>query len=161
MRCYLPGDGVFIYLHIDATKKSGQRIVGDVDFAGVSAVAGAITPVPGGVGPMTVAALLQSTLACAKRFVFVSSCSAPPACCLLTCLVLLHARASFSGNAEWTLSPLRLHFQRPVPSDIVIASAQTPKPVTQIAAEVGILPGELDSFVSQAAAAVFVGGVWR
>jgi methylenetetrahydrofolate dehydrogenase (NADP+)/methenyltetrahydrofolate cyclohydrolase len=43
------------------------RLVGDVDFAGVSRVASAITPVPGGVGPMTIACLLQNTLTAAKR----------------------------------------------------------------------------------------------
>jgi methylenetetrahydrofolate dehydrogenase (NADP+) / methenyltetrahydrofolate cyclohydrolase len=43
------------------------RIVGDVDFAGASAVAGAITPVPGGVGPMTIACLLANTLAACCR----------------------------------------------------------------------------------------------
>ncbi len=43
------------------------RLVGDVDFAEASAVAGAITPVPGGVGPMTIACLLQNTLTAAKR----------------------------------------------------------------------------------------------
>jgi methylenetetrahydrofolate dehydrogenase (NADP+)/methenyltetrahydrofolate cyclohydrolase len=41
------------------------RLVGDVDFAGVAAVAGAITPVPGGVGPMTIAVLLRNTLVAA------------------------------------------------------------------------------------------------
>jgi methylenetetrahydrofolate dehydrogenase (NADP+) / methenyltetrahydrofolate cyclohydrolase len=41
-------------------------LVGDVDFAGVSAVAGAITPVPGGVGPLTIAMLLRNTLAAAQ-----------------------------------------------------------------------------------------------
>ena len=41
------------------------RLVGDVDFAGASAVAGAITPVPGGVGPMTIAVLLRNTLVAA------------------------------------------------------------------------------------------------
>jgi methylenetetrahydrofolate dehydrogenase (NADP+) / methenyltetrahydrofolate cyclohydrolase len=40
----------------------GTRLVGDVDFAGVAEVAGAITPVPGGVGPMTIACLLANTL---------------------------------------------------------------------------------------------------
>jgi methylenetetrahydrofolate dehydrogenase (NADP+) / methenyltetrahydrofolate cyclohydrolase len=46
-----------------------SRVVGDVDFASVSAVAGAITPVPGGVGPMTIACLLLNTLlaACRRR----------------------------------------------------------------------------------------------
>jgi methylenetetrahydrofolate dehydrogenase (NADP+) / methenyltetrahydrofolate cyclohydrolase len=42
------------------------RIVGDVDFESASRVAGAITPVPGGVGPMTVAMLMQNTLHCAR-----------------------------------------------------------------------------------------------
>lgn len=41
-------------------------LVGDVDFAGAAAVAGAITPVPGGVGPMTIACLLRNTLAAAR-----------------------------------------------------------------------------------------------
>ncbi len=45
---------------------SGGRLVGDVDFAGVSKIASWITPVPGGVGPMTVAALLANTIACHK-----------------------------------------------------------------------------------------------
>ncbi len=43
------------------------RIVGDVDFKEALAVAGAVTPVPGGVGPMTIACLLQNTLTAAKR----------------------------------------------------------------------------------------------
>lgn len=43
-----------------------NRLVGDVDFGAVSAVASAITPVPGGVGPMTIAMLLQNTLTAAK-----------------------------------------------------------------------------------------------
>ena len=44
-----------------------NRLVGDVDYAGAVAVAGAITPVPGGVGPMTVACLLRNTLTAAER----------------------------------------------------------------------------------------------
>ena len=50
----------------DPTAKRGYRLVGDVDFAEASQVAGAITPVPGGVGPMTIAMLLQNTLEGAK-----------------------------------------------------------------------------------------------
>ena len=46
----------------DKTKKSGSRLVGDVDFDDVKEVAGWLTPVPGGVGPMTIAMLLKSTL---------------------------------------------------------------------------------------------------
>jgi methylenetetrahydrofolate dehydrogenase (NADP+)/methenyltetrahydrofolate cyclohydrolase/formyltetrahydrofolate synthetase len=52
----------------DATKKSGVSYVGDVDFETAKDVAGAISPVPGGVGPMTVAMLLQNTVISAKRF---------------------------------------------------------------------------------------------
>ncbi|KAH7292770.1 hypothetical protein KP509_29G084700 [Ceratopteris richardii] len=51
----------------DPTKKSGQRLVGDVDFTEAKKVAGWITPVPGGVGPMTIAMLLKNTLEGAKR----------------------------------------------------------------------------------------------
>jgi methylenetetrahydrofolate dehydrogenase (NADP+)/methenyltetrahydrofolate cyclohydrolase len=51
----------------DPTAKNGTRLVGDVDFAGASAVASKITPVPGGVGPMTIAMLLQNTVRAAER----------------------------------------------------------------------------------------------
>jgi methylenetetrahydrofolate dehydrogenase (NADP+)/methenyltetrahydrofolate cyclohydrolase len=47
------------------TNRTEQGLVGDVDFEAVSEVAGAITPVPGGVGPMTIAMLLANTLAAA------------------------------------------------------------------------------------------------
>jgi len=51
----------------DSSKKSGFRLVGDVDFEGVKQKAGAITPVPGGVGPMTITMLLHNTIQSAKR----------------------------------------------------------------------------------------------
>jgi methylenetetrahydrofolate dehydrogenase (NADP+) / methenyltetrahydrofolate cyclohydrolase len=50
----------------DATKKSGHRLVGDVKFDEVKEVAGFITPVPGGVGPMTIAMLMRNTLRAAE-----------------------------------------------------------------------------------------------
>jgi methylenetetrahydrofolate dehydrogenase (NADP+)/methenyltetrahydrofolate cyclohydrolase len=50
----------------DSTAKSGTRLTGDVDFEGVSKVASAITPVPGGVGPMTIAMLMRNTLQAAR-----------------------------------------------------------------------------------------------
>jgi 5,10-methylene-tetrahydrofolate dehydrogenase/methenyl tetrahydrofolate cyclohydrolase len=50
----------------DASRKSGYRLVGDVAFQEAQEVAGAITPVPGGVGPMTIAMLLQNTLRAAR-----------------------------------------------------------------------------------------------
>ncbi|MGP1455154.1 MAG: bifunctional 5,10-methylenetetrahydrofolate dehydrogenase/5,10-methenyltetrahydrofolate cyclohydrolase [Treponema sp.] len=51
----------------DPTRPSGSRLTGDVDFEVVQAIAGCITPVPGGVGPLTVAMLLQNTLLAAQR----------------------------------------------------------------------------------------------
>ncbi|GAA4290296.1 bifunctional methylenetetrahydrofolate dehydrogenase/methenyltetrahydrofolate cyclohydrolase FolD [Aestuariibaculum suncheonense] len=51
----------------DDTKKAGYRLAGDVDFASVSPKASFITPVPGGVGPMTIAMLLKNTLLARER----------------------------------------------------------------------------------------------
>ena len=51
----------------DPTKKSGFRLAGDVDFDAVKEKAAFITPVPGGVGPMTIAMLMQNTLEAAER----------------------------------------------------------------------------------------------
>ena len=52
----------------DASKKRGYRIAGDVDYANVAPKCSFITPVPGGVGPMTIAALLKNTYrACAIK----------------------------------------------------------------------------------------------
>ena len=103
----------------DSTKKSGIRWVGDVEFATASQVASAITPVPGGVGPMTVAMLLWNTLDSAKRFL-----------------------KGFKRDVEY----LKLKPLEPVPSDIDIAMAQTPKPVTVVAEEIGLFPSELESY---------------
>ncbi|WP_339670336.1 bifunctional methylenetetrahydrofolate dehydrogenase/methenyltetrahydrofolate cyclohydrolase FolD [Dasania marina] len=50
------------------TEDGKTRLVGDVDFAEAEKVAGAITPVPGGVGPMTIACLLKNTIEAARRF---------------------------------------------------------------------------------------------
>jgi len=50
----------------DPSRKKGYRLVGDVDFDAACEVAGAITPVPGGVGPMTIAMLMQNTVAAAE-----------------------------------------------------------------------------------------------
>ncbi len=50
----------------DANSKTGTKLVGDVDFAAVQKVAGKITPNPGGVGPMTIAMLLQNTVRAAE-----------------------------------------------------------------------------------------------
>jgi len=52
---------------VDDSKKSGSRLVGDVEYNTAKEVASWITPVPGGVGPMTVAMLLSNTVDCAKK----------------------------------------------------------------------------------------------
>ena len=51
----------------DSTRKQGYRLVGDVDYDQCKEVASAITPVPGGVGPMTVAMLIYNTVDAAKK----------------------------------------------------------------------------------------------
>ena len=51
----------------DPTAKSGFRLVGDADFDAIKEKAEAITPVPGGVGPMTVTMLLHNTIEAARR----------------------------------------------------------------------------------------------
>jgi methylenetetrahydrofolate dehydrogenase (NADP+)/methenyltetrahydrofolate cyclohydrolase/formyltetrahydrofolate synthetase len=102
---------------LDATKKAGQRWVGDVDFKGVSEVASAITPVPGGVGPMTVAMLLENTLISAKRF--------------------------FDRSRSRSIQPLPLTLVEPVPSDIDIAVSQEPRNVQEICQELGLSGNEV------------------
>jgi methylenetetrahydrofolate dehydrogenase (NADP+)/methenyltetrahydrofolate cyclohydrolase len=57
----VPGEG------LDAQGRPKTRLVGDVAYAQASARAAAITPVPGGVGPMTIAMLMSNTLAAATR----------------------------------------------------------------------------------------------
>ncbi len=54
----------------DKTRKSGYRLVGDVDFEDVKRVVSAITPVPGGVGQMTVVSLLENTLIAYKKEIY-------------------------------------------------------------------------------------------
>lgn len=104
----------------DSTKKSGQRLVGDVDFESAVEVASHITPVPGGVGPMTVAMLLQN--------------------------VVDSADATFDRAKARKINPLPLKLEDPVPSDIEVSRKQHPKQITSIAKEVGILPHELEPY---------------
>ena len=69
---------------------------------------------------MTVAMLMWNTLASAERM--------------------------WQQNHEWKFQPLKLDILAKVPSDIEIAMAQTPKPVAQLASELGLLPDELESY---------------
>ncbi|RMZ85489.1 hypothetical protein DV737_g724, partial [Chaetothyriales sp. CBS 132003] len=104
----------------DASKKTGQRLVGDVDFDAAAERASYITPVPGGVGPMTVAMLLNN--------------------------VVESANAYFERLKARTVTPLPIKIQSPPPSDIAISRAQHPKPITLLANEVGIAPHELEPY---------------
>ena len=56
-----------IVIDVGINRLDNGKLVGDVDFDGVRQVASAITPVPGGVGPMTIAMLLTNTLESAER----------------------------------------------------------------------------------------------
>ncbi|KAH7193626.1 formate--tetrahydrofolate ligase-domain-containing protein [Fusarium flagelliforme] len=104
----------------DSTKKSGQRLVGDVDYSAAVEVASAITPVPGGVGPMTVAMLMQNVVDATTWY--------------------------FESQKLRKTIPLPLKLEDPVPSDIAVSRAQTPKDITRIAAEIGIAPHELEPY---------------
>lgn len=104
----------------DDSKKSGQRLVGDVEYETASEVASHITPVPGGVGPMTVAMLLQNVVNSTTHY--------------------------FDKQKSRKILPLPLKLLDPVPSDIAVSRAQVPKHITQIAGEVGIATGELEPY---------------
>uniref|UniRef100_A0A1B0CH43 C-1-tetrahydrofolate synthase, cytoplasmic n=2 Tax=Lutzomyia longipalpis TaxID=7200 RepID=A0A1B0CH43_LUTLO len=106
----------------DPTKVSGQRLVGDVCYEEARQVASYITPVPGGVGPMTVAMLMQNTVQSAEN----------------AYKKLL--------KMSWDLQVLPLNLQKPVPSDIEIARSQVPKDVSFLASEVGIIPEEVSLY---------------
>ena len=104
----------------DESKKSGQRLVGDVDFDSAAEVASLITPVPGGVGPMTVAMLLQNVVDSATSY--------------------------FDHQKARHIEPLPLKLKHPVPSDIAVSRAQHPKHITKVAEEVGIASYELEPY---------------
>ncbi|KAJ2944743.1 hypothetical protein O0L34_g1631 [Tuta absoluta] len=106
----------------DATKKSGQRLVGDVAYSEALSVAARVTPVPGGVGPMTVAMLMRNTVLSARR------------------------QLERLLQPAWPLRPLRLTPLTPAPSDIVIARSQKPKDIAELANEIGLFPNEVAQY---------------
>ncbi|KAL2730486.1 hypothetical protein V1477_016297 [Vespula maculifrons] len=106
----------------DSGKKTGERLVGDVAYEEASKVASYITPVPGGVGPMTVAMLMKNTVTSAKR------------------------AAENLLNVDWKLRILKINPEKPVPSDIAISRSQTYKPIVNLAEEIGLLPNELSPY---------------
>ncbi len=54
-------------IDVGINRDENGKLCGDVDFTAVEPISGAITPVPGGVGPMTIAMLLKNTITAAKR----------------------------------------------------------------------------------------------
>uniref|UniRef100_A0A8C5FHH2 C-1-tetrahydrofolate synthase, cytoplasmic n=1 Tax=Gadus morhua TaxID=8049 RepID=A0A8C5FHH2_GADMO len=106
----------------DESKPSGKRVVGDVDYTSAKEQAGFITPVPGGVGPMTVAMLMANTVLGAKRFL------------------------DSHQPGKWSISYTELNLQKPVPSDIVISRSCVPKPIDCMAREVGLLSDEVELY---------------
>lgn len=102
-----------------ATNQSFQRLCGDVDYNEAVKVASYITPVPGGVGPMTVAMLMKNTVQSYLRWV--------------NCVT----------GIEWNLTPLPLKLMKPVPSDVSIARSQQPKHILKLAHEIGLKTNEV------------------
>ncbi|XP_005095912.1 C-1-tetrahydrofolate synthase, cytoplasmic [Aplysia californica] len=107
----------------DATRARGYRLVGDVDYASAKEVASWITPVPGGVGPMTVAMLLKNTVDQAKK-----------------------SYEEMALASSWNIQYLPLPLKEPVPSDIDIAKAQVPKDISVLAQEVRLTNEEVDLY---------------
>ncbi|XP_067411026.1 C-1-tetrahydrofolate synthase, cytoplasmic [Emydura macquarii macquarii] len=106
----------------DSTKPSGKTIVGDVAYSAVKERASYITPVPGGVGPMTVAMLMQSTVESACHFL-----------------------EKFQPG-KWNIQYNQLSLRTPVPSDIEVSRSCVPKHIGQLATEVGLLSGEVELY---------------
>jgi methylenetetrahydrofolate dehydrogenase (NADP+)/methenyltetrahydrofolate cyclohydrolase/formyltetrahydrofolate synthetase len=97
-----------------------MRLVGDVEYAKASIVAGFVTPVPGGVGPMTVAMLMENTNISAKRWL--------------------------ERSRQRSIAALPLEIKTPVPQDIEIARAQTPKNIADLSDELGLEANEVELY---------------
>ncbi|XP_055475250.1 C-1-tetrahydrofolate synthase, cytoplasmic [Psammomys obesus] len=106
----------------DDTKPNGKKVVGDVAYDEAKERASFITPVPGGVGPMTVAMLMQSTVESAQRFL-----------------------RKFKPG-KWTIQYNKLNLQTPVPSDIAISRSYKPKLIGKLAQEIGLLTEEVELY---------------
>ncbi|GFO48692.1 C-1-tetrahydrofolate synthase, cytoplasmic [Plakobranchus ocellatus] len=107
----------------DSSKKSGYRLVGDVHYESAKEKASWITPVPGGVGPMTVAMLLLNTVDQARK---------------------AYEKLAISG--PWNINYLTQDLKTPVPSDIDIAKSQIPKDISMLASEINLLKDEVDLY---------------
>ncbi|XP_077077291.1 C-1-tetrahydrofolate synthase, cytoplasmic isoform X3 [Siphateles boraxobius] len=106
----------------DRSKASGKRVVGDVHYSSAKERAGYITPVPGGVGPMTVAMLMKNTVESAKRFLQTYT------------------------PGKWNIVFTKKKPQEPQPSDAAISRSCQSKPVSQLAREVGLFSEEVETY---------------
>uniref|UniRef100_A0A3P8YJW9 C-1-tetrahydrofolate synthase, cytoplasmic n=1 Tax=Esox lucius TaxID=8010 RepID=A0A3P8YJW9_ESOLU len=106
----------------DPSRASGVRVVGDVHYPSAKERAGYITQVPGGVGPMTVAMLMENTVQSAKHF-----------------LKTYQPR-------KWNISYTKLKPQKSQPSDTTLAHSCTPKTIGQLAREVGLFSKEVEPY---------------
>ncbi|XP_043075752.1 C-1-tetrahydrofolate synthase, cytoplasmic isoform X3 [Puntigrus tetrazona] len=106
----------------DSSKASGKRVVGDVHYPSAKERAGYITPVPGGVGPMTVAMLMKNTVESAKRFLQTYT------------------------PGKWNINYTKKKPQEPQPSDADISCLCQSKPIGQLAKEVGLFSEEVEPY---------------
>uniref|UniRef100_A0A8B9HTC2 C-1-tetrahydrofolate synthase, cytoplasmic n=1 Tax=Astyanax mexicanus TaxID=7994 RepID=A0A8B9HTC2_ASTMX len=105
----------------DSSKPGGTRVVGDVHYPSAKERAGYITPVPGGVGPMTVVMLMENTVQSAKHFL-----------------------QMYTG--KWKISYRKAKPLKPQPSDFQISHSCQRKPIAQLAKEVGLFSNEVEPY---------------
>ncbi|KAM4633499.1 C-1-tetrahydrofolate synthase, cytoplasmic isoform 2-T3 [Polymixia lowei] len=106
----------------DETKANGKRVVGDVHYPSANQRAGFITPVPGGVGPMTVAMLMENTVQSAWRFL----------------------KRNQAGR--WNISYTKLTPQNLQPSNATISQSCRPKAISRLVREVGLFSEEAEPY---------------
>ncbi|XP_062857517.1 C-1-tetrahydrofolate synthase, cytoplasmic [Trichomycterus rosablanca] len=106
----------------DKRRPGGMRVVGDVHYPSAVERAGFITPVPGGVGPMTVAMLMENTIKSAKQFL------------------------QIYRPGSWNISYTQLKQQRPQPSHAQISRCRPRKPIGQLAKEIGLYSKEMEPY---------------
>ncbi|KAL1232377.1 cytoplasmic,C-1-tetrahydrofolate synthase [Trichinella spiralis] len=111
---------VVIDCGINVVEDDEKRLVGDVEFESAKQVASFITPVPGGVGPMTVAMLMSNTVDAACR--------------------------TLKRVKRWPLTPYEPVLKSPVPSDLEISYSHKPISIDKLANSIGLLPHEVEQY---------------
>ncbi|KAF5892581.1 C-1-tetrahydrofolate synthase, cytoplasmic-like isoform X1, partial [Clarias magur] len=104
----------------DDSRPSGTRVVGDVHYPSAKERAGYITPVPGGVGPMTVAMLMDNTVKSAKTFL------------------------QMYRPGKWNVTYTKPKPQKPQTSGVQVSHCAAQKPVDQLAKEIGLFSVEIE-----------------